>query len=247
MLGRARRTSRPRGRTWVQLSLCILIVSSNAAARAQATDRVNAKTSSALSSRNWAIELSPLELLRARASINFEVALAAHDAIILTSVAQPRSADIGAGVWAELGYRVYAGDGGLQGFFIDPSLGAGIFTYFTDQAAGEQDARSFNIACRLRLPVRLAIGPDARLWTWRTIPACVARLSGSQRPNQSVRTRIGCTGESTIFCGARAVTSWKLNPQTTRMSNRRIADAPRSRFCGLVGPNALTYRRQAIG
>lgn len=146
MLSRTRRTSRRRARTWVQFSLCILIVSSSAAARAQATDRLNAKKSSALSSRNWAIELNPLELVLARASINFEVALTAHDAIILTSVAQPRSADIGAGVWGELGYRVYSGEGGLQGFFIGPSVGAGVFTYFTDQATDEQDARSFNVA-----------------------------------------------------------------------------------------------------
>jgi len=146
MLSRTRRTSRRRARTWVQFSLCILIVSSSAAARAQATDRLNAKKSSALSSRNWAIELNPLELVIARANIHFEVALTAHDAIILTSVAQPRSADIGAGVWGELGYRVYSGEGGLQGFFIGPSVGAGVFTYFTDQATDDQDARSPNVA-----------------------------------------------------------------------------------------------------
>jgi hypothetical protein len=109
---------------------------------------MNATASSAraVSSRDWAIELNPLELAIARASINFEVALTAHDALMLTSLVEPRSAGTGAGVWGELGYRLYSGDGGLQGFFIGPSVGAGVYTYFTDQSAGEQDARSFDVA-----------------------------------------------------------------------------------------------------
>jgi hypothetical protein len=109
---------------------------------------MDAKASSAraASSRNWAIELNPLQLALARASINLEVALTAHDALMLTSLVQASSADIGPGVWGELGYRAYSGDGGLQGFFIGPSVGAGAFTYFSDQAAGGQEARSFNIA-----------------------------------------------------------------------------------------------------
>ncbi|HEY3253781.1 MAG TPA: hypothetical protein VGJ91_07530 [Polyangiaceae bacterium] len=74
------------------------------------------------------------------------MALTAHDALMLTSLVQASSADIGPGVWGELGYRAYSGDGGLQGFFIGPSVGAGAFTYFSDQAAGGQEARSFNIA-----------------------------------------------------------------------------------------------------
>ena len=148
MVRRVRGTSRLSGRIAIQFLLCALIVSSSAAARAQATDRMNANAPSApaVSFRKWAIELNPLELAVARASVNFEVALTAHDALMLTSRVQPSTADIGAGVWGELGYRVYSGDGGLQGFFIGPSVGAGAFSYFTDQSTGEQDARSFNVA-----------------------------------------------------------------------------------------------------
>jgi hypothetical protein len=130
---------------WLQFFLGTGIVCGASLARAQATGEGDASTK-APSPRTWAIELNPLELELARASINLELAPATHHALMLTFDAQPSTADIGAGVWGELGYRFYAGDGGLQGLFVGPAIGGGMFTYFTDEVTGEQSARSVNAA-----------------------------------------------------------------------------------------------------
>lgn len=97
-------------------------------------------------SRRWALELNPLELTFARASVNFEASLAKHDCLLLTVIAQPETGDIGAGAWGELGYRFYAGEGGLEGFFAGPSVGLGALGYFTDTVRTAQVAKSIDVA-----------------------------------------------------------------------------------------------------
>jgi len=185
---------------------------------------VNASSAPA-ASRRWAIELNPLELAVARASINFEVALTPRDALMLTTLVQPSSADIGAGVWGELGYRVYSGDGGLQGFFIGPSVGAGAFTYFTDQSAGAQNAHSFNVAADCgyqfawRSGLMLGFGLGAQYQhVWHDYPV-------RNDPINQFELESGVLPR----CYFPWDTGVKLSP------------CARSRFCGLVAPNALTY------
>ncbi len=164
MLNRARSSlGWLRGAAWIAIGFRC----STAQAQAIAEEGANTSTNVA-SSRDWALELNPLEVGLGRASFNLEVALAAHHALMLTLDAQPNTGDIGAGVWGELGYRFYSGAGGLQGFFIGPSIGAGTFTYFTDEVAGQQGARSINVALdcgyqfALRSGVMLGFGLGAQ-------------------------------------------------------------------------------------
>jgi len=95
----------------------------------------------------WAVEYNPLELMVGRISANIEVALGAHHALVLSPmVLPPSTGDVSGGFWSELGYRFYASDDGLSGFFAGPSVLAGSFSYFTDQHSGSQRGSAIGAA-----------------------------------------------------------------------------------------------------
>ncbi|HEY1537026.1 MAG TPA: DUF3575 domain-containing protein [Polyangiaceae bacterium] len=120
----------------------------SSAVRAESADFASIQGPEAedVSKRHAAVELNPMALNLAHLSINIEVALAGHHALVLAPILQLGGSDVGSGFLGELGYRFYSSDEGLQGFFMGPSLGAGTFTYYTDQVSGAQRASSISVA-----------------------------------------------------------------------------------------------------
>ena len=74
-----------------------------------------------------AVEWNALGVLLGRASANVEILLAQHHAFV-GSLAYQGLGDVN-GPIAEIGYRIYYGDNGLEGFFLGPSLVGGVLLY----------------------------------------------------------------------------------------------------------------------
>jgi hypothetical protein len=108
--------------------------------------------------RLFAVEWNPVALFIDRISFNFEIAPAEHHALVLApyyfNTRTPSFATVSGeapvvhasqrfeGVGGEIGYRYYAGRGGLRGFFAGPSfLLAGVRA--TDGAGGHTSLVTF--------------------------------------------------------------------------------------------------------
>src|SRR4051794_24357299 len=76
-----------------------------------------------------AFEVNPLPAIILRPSVNVEVLLAEHHALVGNLAYQARLGDLRGGVSGEVGYRLYSGSEGLQGFFAGPSFVMGLFSY----------------------------------------------------------------------------------------------------------------------
>jgi hypothetical protein len=102
--------------------------------------------SAAATPRHWAVEWNPLAAALFRASANLELSPSTHHAFTLSPIVQLDTGDIGTGIWGELGYRYYSGAGGLEGFFVGPSLVLGSFNYATDARPDKQHGSAAGIA-----------------------------------------------------------------------------------------------------